>query len=116
MVDSSGTPHGGLDMFDAITRGLGPQPPGPEPPVAPAAAAEPVRTVERSVWQGSSDNASLARDGYSPSRAVLELLRRSAEDFQSIIETTGNPAAAVAITGTASAPPAALGAAVDEYA
>lgn len=101
-------------MFDVIAAGIGPHPPGPEPPALPA-IQEPVRTVERSDAQGSGSEATLTGDSYSPSRAVLELLRRSAEDFQFILETTHDVASAVAQTGTASAG-ASVGTAVDEYA
>lgn len=102
-------------MFEGITSVLGPHPPGPEPPVNPA-TPEPVRTVERAEKGGSSDGPKLDSDKYSPSRAVLELLKRSAEAFQSILETTRDLSAAVTMTGTASAATAQLGKSVDEYA
>lgn len=103
-------------MFDAITNGLGPHPPGPEPPAASAIAPQPVRIVEHADTRGSSNDAATFSNGYSPSRAVLELLKRSAESFQSILETTHDVSAAVSMTGTASAASAAMGSVVDEYA
>lgn len=101
-------------MFDVIAAGIGPHPPGPDPPALPAVQA-PVRTVERFDAQGSGSEARLDGGSYSPSRAVLELLRRSAADFQSILETTHDVATAVSQTGTASAA-VSVGSTVDKYA
>ncbi|MBI5864903.1 MAG: hypothetical protein HZB38_10420 [Planctomycetes bacterium] len=101
----------GLDTLGAPLAPTGLPPPTTTPP--PAAQAEP-RAVE------SAADASLqgqqADLAFSPSRAVLQLVRRSAEDFAELLHSGQPPATAAALTGTPDTGFVGPGELVDAYA
>ncbi len=72
------------------------------PRAAPQTRAPPPRVVQP---VGEPDAASTERFNSFPSeKAVLELLRRSAAQFSAVLELTGDPAAAQAMSGINAGP------------
>lgn len=99
----------GLDAFG--TPGV---PTGAPPAVSPPAATIEPRAVEdsqQSELREDSDTLS-----YSSSRAVLQLVQRSAEDFAALLDAGQAPGAAAAMTGTPDTGLGRTGAVVDKYA
>lgn len=103
----------GITMFGLETSSTPAVPVGLPPP----SNALPARQDHRAVEPTTDD----AQDGiqsdlsYSPSRAVLQLLRRSAEDFATLVERGTEPESAAAMTGSPSPGPG-VGSFVDAYA
>ena len=83
----------------------------------PPSNALPARQGHRAVEPATDDSQESigAELSYSPSRAVLQLLKRSAEDFASLVEGGAAPESAAAFTGSPS-PGLSVGAFVDAYA
>lgn len=100
----------GMDAFGT------PMVPAGAPP--PAVAATPA-TVEPRAIEGS-EHAALRDDGramsYSPSRALLQLVESSAEDFAELLMAGQDPAVAAAMTGTPDTALGQTGTVVDKYA
>jgi hypothetical protein len=100
----------GLDTF-----GTANVPAGAPPPVVFAAPA----TVEPRAIE-ESDQATLGEDAdslsYNSSRAMLQLVQRSAEDFAALVTAGQSPGDAAALTGTPDTGLGRTGSVVDEYA
>jgi hypothetical protein len=100
----------GMDTFGT------PAVPAGAPP--PAVFTTPATLEPRAVED--SERASLRADSdslsFNPSRAVLQLVRRSAEDFAALVTAGQDPSAAAAMTGTPDTGLGKTGNVVDEYA
>jgi hypothetical protein len=100
----------GLDTFGTSAVPAG----APPPAVFSAPAALEARTVEDSEEAGLRDEGDAL--AYNSSRAVLQLVRRSAEAFAALVTDGQSPSVAAAMTGTPDTGLGRTGSVVDEYA
>lgn len=85
----------------------------PPPPPTALPATQDHRVVEAAPEDSlQADSSALS---YNSSRAVLQLVQRSAEDFAVLVETGTPPESAAALTGSPAPAPSA-GNVLDEYA
>lgn len=100
-------------MFGLETSSTPAVPAGLPPPSNALPARQDHRAVEPTPEQ-SQGGGIQTQLSYNPSRAVLQLLRRSAEDFATLVERGTEPASAAAMTGSPS-PGLGVGSFIDAY-
>jgi hypothetical protein len=100
----------GLDAFGTPALPTGATP--PEVFITPA-TVEP-RAVEESEQSALHDDSGAL--SYNSSRAVLQLVQRSAEDFAALLDAGEAPSAAAAMTGTPDTGLGRTGELIDQYA